>query len=907
MNNTKRNKKQLRITIFDNFPIDTDNNVFCRLKDLTNESSVENFFVNRLLKDLGYEDKQIKNKKSISEVAISLGGRKTVKYKPDYVLMDKNIPRCVLEAKATDESVDDGLPQCRGYCLTINQKYERKNPVELFLITNGLITKVYKWDQENPLLELLFSDFQIGHPKYEKLRSILSADGIKKGGSPYLSEMEDFEFQRPTQELAKQIFLNCHKTIWKSEGMNPTAAFMEFTKLMFVKLWADLELRQDPKIKKILEKDDSIKLQKELITFSTRWIKSNEKVDTNPNPVNDVLFINLRNKLEKEIVFRKKKRIFNKDEIINLSPDTIKSVVKKLEHYDMFGIDEDLNGRLFETFLSATMRGRELGQYFTPRSIVKLMTKMSGIKVERGHIDKVIDACCGTGGFLIEALTDMREKVRTNQSLSKSEKMDLLTQIANESIYGIDFGKEPPIARIARINMYLHGDGGSRIYYADALDKHFSPINYIDAEVLENQNEIKQALHEGLDFEVALTNPPFSMTKELSNEAESKILKQYELARYNKDTSKYRPSLRSSAMLIERYRDLLAPRGRLFTIIDDTLLSSDEFKFVRDFIRENFIIRAIVSLPGDAFRRSGARVKTSILCLEKKSDKSDLQTPVFVAFSEYLGVDDLTPRASVEDVKEARKKAEHEIAKISSDFHDFLNGAIGALTVPPERIRNRLDLKYIVPLQGRLVKEWVKFGIDIKKIGDVVEPIENEMSPMEFPNEDFTLIKVAYSGICQISKKQKGRYIKPQKMLQVHDGDIIFSKIRAIDGAIGIVPFEFDGALVSKSSYFILKSSDKIDTYYLWSILRSYEIRADLMSPSTGTGRYVIGWDDVKNVQIPWLDRRDREEIAKSFISAEKLAKKIKTLQEKAHSEIAKLGVVSEDSKKRLKAYMPPK
>ena len=61
----------------------------------------------------------------------------------------------------------------------------------------------------------------------------------------------------------------------------------------------------------------------------------------------------------------------------------------------------------------------------------------------------------------------MRETIRNNESLTYKQKEDLLEEIANEFIYGIDFGKSPPIAKIARINMYLHGDGGTRIYYAE--------------------------------------------------------------------------------------------------------------------------------------------------------------------------------------------------------------------------------------------------------------------------------------------------------------------------------------------------------------------------------------------------------------------------------------------------------
>src|SRR5574341_1251098 len=145
------------------------------------------------------------------------------------------------------------------------------------------------------------------------------------------------------------------------------------------------------------------------------------------------------------------------------------------------------------------------------------MTRMAHLKATPSYIDKAIDACCGTGGFLIEILTDMREMIRNNESLTFKQKEDLLEEIANESIYGIDFGKSPPIANIARINMYLRGDGGTRIYYADSLDKELQSYTDQEPEVLENQDELRKALKRGLRFQVALTNPPFSMTKELSN------------------------------------------------------------------------------------------------------------------------------------------------------------------------------------------------------------------------------------------------------------------------------------------------------------------------------------------------------------------------------------------------------
>lgn len=63
----------------------TANKAICREEDLSNEASVEQFFVDRLLKRLGWSDSQIKTKESISALNVNLG-RKKIPYKPDYAL-----------------------------------------------------------------------------------------------------------------------------------------------------------------------------------------------------------------------------------------------------------------------------------------------------------------------------------------------------------------------------------------------------------------------------------------------------------------------------------------------------------------------------------------------------------------------------------------------------------------------------------------------------------------------------------------------------------------------------------------------------------------------------------------------------------------------------------------------------
>ena len=90
-------------------------NKFCKWSELTNESSVEDFFILPLLRDLGYTNEDIRSKQSIDEITLSKsGGRKKEPFKPDFVLVLKDAPRVVIDAKATDVNIYDFEYQCRG-------------------------------------------------------------------------------------------------------------------------------------------------------------------------------------------------------------------------------------------------------------------------------------------------------------------------------------------------------------------------------------------------------------------------------------------------------------------------------------------------------------------------------------------------------------------------------------------------------------------------------------------------------------------------------------------------------------------------------------------------------------------------------------------------------------------------
>ncbi len=889
-----------RRTLFDSLPGTAEENLYCRRDTLDNEATVELFFVNRMLEDLGYRDSHIEPKKSIATLTVSLGGSKTARYKPDYVLKYRRLPRWVLDAKATTENPEAWVAQCGGYCLGLNQQFANDNPVEHFVLTNGLRTLVYRWDHGAPLLDLSFVDFQIGNPKYEQLRRLLAVTSL---GRPKTTDVATFAFRRPTTQDAKSLFASCHRTIWKSEGCSPTTAFLEFTKLMFVKLWCDRQLRDDATIKAQLETAGTVKLPRDAVPFSTHWIDS-QKVS--PNPVNDILFKRLRGEIEKDIADRKKKRIFNRDEIIDLRPDTVRAVVERLEHFDMFGIDEDLNGRLFEAFLNATMRGKELGQYFTPRSIVKLMTRLASLKATRGHIDRTLDACCGTGGFLIEVLTEMRNQVRANRSLSRAEQEALIARICNESIYGVDFGTSPPIARIARINMYLHGDGGSRIYAADALDKELATVPGQEVELTRDQEELKTAIADGLRFQCVLTNPPFSMTKELRNETEGRILRQYDLAGMP-GTSRYRGSLRSNAMFMERYRDLLEDGGRLLTVIDDSLLAGDDFGFVRDFVRREFIIRAVISLPGDAFQRSGARAKTSVLYLEKRKPGETGQPDLFVYECRHVGMDDVVLRTRPSVAERARALAIEETTEILTAFRAYMAGKKGPWLVPASKATGRLDAKYLRPWRAaELESTWKRAGAVSDLLENLVEPV---WAPVQLePAREYAFLRISYEGRAERGETSLGGEVGYSEVATAQAGDIVVSNISAVYRAICLLPEWAESLLVSKEFTILRrKRGVKIDAAYLWAVLRSAAVVAEWLSGATGVGRHRVDWELLRRQRIPLLPVEEQQRIGKQFRKAEGYEVEIARVREEARRYLAPLELEGEIATDRLARAKPPK
>jgi type I restriction enzyme M protein len=884
------------------FPIKSMKNMFCDEADLINEDAVKSLFVDRLLQYLDFKDSNIKRKDSIQRLAIGKGSKKE-NHKPDYALFVREKPKIIVDAKDPKENVDDYIYQTSGYSLSLNQKFENENPVEYFILTNGFILKLFKWDNEKPILTLKFEDFEKGNSKLEKLQGVISFKVLSKRKPQEIQSMvQDFEFRKPhSNDEIEAIFRACHQIIWRKDNIKPSEAFPEFAKIFFIKIY------YDRKIHAMIRKGE--KPKKEDYVFTVDWIEKQEKELNENNPVSNILFKKLREDLEDEINKGTKKRIFNSDEELNINASTIKEVVRLLEHYDLFGIDEDLNGRMFEAFLSATVRGEALGQFFTPRTVVKFMTQMSKINSSKNKMDIVLDGFCGSGGFLIEAMTIMRDKIDKNKSLTNKEVEDLKNKIVQECLYGIDADKSPyfKISRIARMNMVMYGDGNNRIYWLpDTLDKNIEIEESVNKELRQEAEELKKKIKkDGLKFNLVLTNPPFSRGYARNKKDEAKILNEYDIA-HEEDTDNLK-SVRSNVLSLEIYRDLLEPHGRLITVMDESVLNSYSGRAYRKFIKKYFIIKAIISLPQNAFTNADANVKTSILYLIKKEKEDEEQGDIFMAISENIGhteagKSDLKNTDLLKVYDYSHKVINEKVGKtILENFLEYEeNGCLGkeddtafilkkeeiapAPTEKEDELKGRLDCYSHMPSYKKLLKELKSL-----EKNDKIELLKGESLNVldQMSKEEYDKLKTKTFKYIDIGNTEKDLgmikgfeedlliALPTRARMIIKENDILIpAPVHSASGII-IIPKEFDGKefngnLLCSNGFIVIRPKDYSEAVLLYTILKSDLLQKQFFHLQSGINQQAITDRNFKNfVYIPLPKEKDDQE---------KMIKNIKTL-----------------------------
>ncbi|WP_419918994.1 HsdM family class I SAM-dependent methyltransferase [Candidatus Poriferisocius sp.] len=121
----------------------------------------------------------------------------------------------------------------------------------------------------------------------------------------------------------------------------------------------------------------------------------------------------------------------------------------------MSSVDEDIKGVAFEHFIQRTTIQNDLGEYFTPRHIVRFMVKL----VDPEFRQTVFDLFCGTGGFLVESYKHLSFKA------GRSPRDIEILQ--TKTIFGQEITSN---ARIAKMNMILFGDGHSGVTQINSIN-----------------------------------------------------------------------------------------------------------------------------------------------------------------------------------------------------------------------------------------------------------------------------------------------------------------------------------------------------------------------------------------------------------------------------------------------------
>ena len=607
---------------------------------------------------------------------------------------------------------------------------------------------------------------------------------------------------------------------------------------------------------------DGLTPQPNQFYFTAEWIENQPTV----NPVNDPLFRDIHMRLEVEIRSGRKKRIFKDDEAIELRSQTVLDVVRLIESYDLHGIDEDLNGRMFETFLNATVRGKELGQFFTPRSVVKYMTKTARLRIRDGQLPRVLDACCGSGGFLIEALAELQYSISQSTQLTNTDKEALLSKLQTDALYGIEANDE--IGRIARLNMYLHGDGGSRIYIADSLDKEMAEDAGIPGDRQEQFDQLRKLLlDEGIRFDVILTNPPFSMSYSRKEADERRVLDQYLIARGQ--------AAHSNVLFLERYYDLLKEGGDLLTVIDDTVLNAPSAKPYRDFLREHFVVKQVISLPFNTFFRAQANIKTSILHLRKKRQGEE-QGDVFMAITNNVGHDDHkgdTPhRDNLPEVANLFIEWEEQGRQPSlyreNEIAEPLGCPLQAVVVPSAELRDRLDAFYYAPELQRARKELTQRA----DLGELTLKTGNDfrLVPLLTAREIESLRRdilqyieitgVTRDGIVVGYQEAPLEDLPSRARVRLQTGDVLFAKNISSRGTTIAVPEWLDGGIAT-SGFISVRPDSQEDALILWTVMRSEIWRKQVFYLGVTASQPEVREDIFRDeMLIPWPATTEQRE-----------------------------------------------
>lgn len=340
----------------------------------------------------------------------------------------------------------------------------------------------------------------------------------------------------------------------------------------------------------------------------------------------------------------------------------IRYAIERLERYNLFALANsasgaDILGDFFERIMRQGFK-QDKGQFFTHANIADFIVQAldveewSAERARRGEAPpRIIDPSAGSGTFLIKAMERIFAAVQglrdaewdklnsgAREIINRTLNQERRHAWAGDHCYGLEIN--PDLGLAAQINMLLHADGSSSIFSGPQQGDGLAPFSQYPSSRPELSDSSPHAIYPrdvSEHFDAVVSNPPFSVK-----------YTDDELARYAKCLAIAAQTKASEALFLDRWFQLLKPGGRLGVVVPNSLLDGVK-SAARDHLLRHFWVRAVVSLPADAFYPYTS-TKTSLVFAQKKtademadrygesaSEHLRAHPPILFARANYLG------------------------------------------------------------------------------------------------------------------------------------------------------------------------------------------------------------------------------------------------------------------------------
>ena len=306
-----------------------------------------------------------------------------------------------------------------------------------------------------------------------------------------------------------------------------------------------------------------------------------------------------------DAVKRRYPYIFKSEEHVALDGRVLAYIVSELQRLSLLQTRTDIKGSAYEELVGANLRG-DRGEYFTPRNVCDMAVKMVLATYPPHRLSglRVLDPCCGTGGFLVSYVNQMRTVLEQRErskagAVNRHEVAQRIKDICSQNVFGIDIN--PFLVRTCQMNLVMHGDGSANVFDANSL---MSPSEW------SSQDAVRNVPYGQADLVV--TNPPFGGNAIVDD---PHLLSKYELAGFG--VANIRSSLPAEQLFVEGALRYLRPGGRLAIVLPDSILNNPGLEFIREWLLGRARVMATIDMPKETFATSGGVPNPSVLVLQK--------------------------------------------------------------------------------------------------------------------------------------------------------------------------------------------------------------------------------------------------------------------------------------------------